>query len=540
MYELAKIFTFEKTLHAFKTMMLVLFAALLLAKAYSTLHWRIEHDTPVMLYASFLMNKYGFFPYRDIFEISMPGAYAFYYLMGRIVGFGDFAIHCVDLLLLSTLLAATFLFMRRFGNYVAIWSAVIFGLQYLVLSQTMTLQRDYIGVIPIAFALLAIPDKIDNQVRLARFAFIGLMFGLAVLIKPHLGIALPIVFGTLLAFRWQTVNKSMYDLILCAIATGLSLLLPIAIALIWLALNAALSPFMDMVVHYLPLYNDMTGDLEFIPQSLRISYLIQETLKFHYFIIIFLGALFSYYYALTNIGKNKANAISLTCLFLCTLSYLIYVSIAGKFWPYHYVPFAYFCSIATGLCFIRYTEKDSSEYVGKARKLFPMFILLVVSIVQLNLYNYVSNLSDELRAPLALVEKKYAPKGGRVDEIAHWLKSRLQPGDTVQPLDVTGGSVQGMLIAEAKIATKFILDWQFYFHVSSPYIQGLRKQFISQLYNSPPRFVIEVMTDKPWVSGVDTTNKFPELSSFLTDHYSIVFYGKGYEIWERHNNIEIQ
>ena len=166
--------------------------------------------------------------------------------------------------------------------------------------------------------------------------------------------------------------------------------------------------------------------------------------------------------------------------------------------------------------------------------------LLVVSIVQLNLYNYVSNLSDELRAPLALVEKKYAPKGGRVDEIAHWLKSRLQPGDTVQPLDVTGGSVQGMLIAEAKIATKFILDWQFYFHVSSPYIQGLRKQFISQLYNSPPRFVIEVMTDKPWVSGVDTTNKFPELSSFLTDHYSIVFYGKGYEIWERHNNIEIQ
>ena len=60
----------------------------------------------------------------------------------------------VDLTLLSALLVATYLLMARFGRSVATWSVILFGLIYLSEGQTMSLQRDYIGIMPIAFALL--------------------------------------------------------------------------------------------------------------------------------------------------------------------------------------------------------------------------------------------------------------------------------------------------------------------------------------------------------------------------------------------------
>ncbi len=101
------------------------------------------------------------------------------------------------------------------------------------------------------------------------------------------------------------------------------------------------------------------------------------------------------------------------------------------------------------------------------------------------------------------------PKDGRVDEIAAFLQSNFKPGDLVQPLDWTGGAVHAMLIARAQLATRFVYDFHFYHHISSPYIQGLRGQFIESMKETRPRFVIQITADdKPWVSGPDTTREF--------------------------------
>ena len=224
----------DKALKAFQTSMLVMFAALLLLKALTTLQWRMAQDTPLLHYAAFLMDRHHLVPYRDIFETSMPGTLAFHYLIGKLFGYGDAAFRVVDLTLLAVLLVATFLFMLRFGRLVAVWSALLFGLVYLAQGQAMSLQRDYVGVLPIAFALLCIPDKAGTPVRLWRFLATGLLFGLSVLIKPHLAIAIPIVFATLLAFRRHSQARSTRDLIRCAAVTGVSLLVPVTLALAWL------------------------------------------------------------------------------------------------------------------------------------------------------------------------------------------------------------------------------------------------------------------------------------------------------------------
>lgn len=63
----------------FQSALLFVLATTLLIKAYSSLTWRMEHDTPLLYYAAFMMDKHGLIPYRDIFETSMPGTFAFHY-----------------------------------------------------------------------------------------------------------------------------------------------------------------------------------------------------------------------------------------------------------------------------------------------------------------------------------------------------------------------------------------------------------------------------------------------------------------------------
>ena len=524
--------SFDKILLASQNIFLAIFAALFLLKAYTSLNWRMEHDTPILHYAAFLMNQYGLIPYRDILDTSMPGAFAFHYFIIKLFGYGDFAFRCVDLALLGALLVATYVFMRRFGRLVAVWAAVLFGLLYLSMGQEMSLQRDYVGIIPIAFALLCIPAKMDEPVQLVRFALVGLLFGMSVLIKPHLGIALPIVFGTLLVFRWHSRKKSMPDFVRCAAITGAATLIPVIIALAWLAANSALAPFINILFNVIPLYSSIMGGSIVLSGFARISYLIGATSKFGGFGAFFLSSLFAYYHVVMHADEDKASIISLKCLCFCTLAYAIYPALAGKFFQYHYMPFAYFCSISTGLCLFAWFRRNS-HLAHRAKQTLLLTALLIAVTLQLPLYEYVYTLDSDFRSG----SKTHAPKKGRVDEIAGWLKGRLRPGDTVQPLDITGGSIQGMLLAEARLATSFLTDYNFYHHVSSPIVQELRQSFIEQLHKASPRFIIDVFTaDKPF--GKDTTREFPELRQFINDHYTAAYIGEGYRIYQRMDEVQ--
>ena len=93
-----------------------------------------------------------------------------------------------------------------------------------------------------------------------------------------------------------------------------------------------------------------------------------------------------------------------------------------------------------------------------------------------------------------------SPKNGRVDEIAVWLDTNLEKGDLVQPLDwVEGGSIHAMLLANAKLATKYMYDYHFYHHISRDYIQKLRDDFIEELKKSNPRYLISIIEPiKTW------------------------------------------
>lgn len=516
--------------------LLAVFAVMLLLKAYTTLEWRMEHDTPLLHYAAFLMLKHDLTPYRDFFETSMPGTFAFHYLAASLFGFGDAAFRYIDLTLLGALLTATYLFMRRFGRFAAIWGVVLFGLIYLSKGQVMSLQRDYIGVIPVAFSLLAIPAAMGTPVRLARFALIGLLFGMSATIKPHLAIAFPVVFWALYIFRRNSQQSSLPDFLLSAAVSIAFLLVPVLLALAWLASHSALAPFLDMVFQYLPLHSAMDGNHKTISGLDRVNYVLLSTSMLGGYVALFVCALYGCYLAWKQSNDDKAARVSLICLGLCTLVYAIYPAPAGKFWPYHYMPFAYFCALSASLCLSGFTWPSNTGAPAakgwrlQAAKIFPVFMLVIAASIQLPLPKFVHTLSSDLRAG----PEAHAPKWGDVDEIAAWLKGRIKPGDTVQPLDWADGGIHAMLLAETRLATQFLYEYHFYHHISSPFIQDLRQSFISQLRKAQPRFIVKIRAKMPW--GEDTTNKFPELQKYLQDNYAVAHAGKYYQIYERINN----
>jgi hypothetical protein len=249
--------------------MLVSLTVLLFLKGIYSTRWRMEHDTPLLQYAALLMDQYDLFPYRDIFDLNMPGTFIFHFLVGRLFGYGDLAHRYVDLFLLGVLSLTTYFFMRRFGPLVGWGAAIVFPLIYLSHGQMVSLQRDYIGVIPIAFALLWIPAKSEGAVGLRRFAIVGALFGIALLFKPHLVLGFPIIHGGLLALRWAQRDRSTRDFLKTSGVSTLCLLFPALLVMIWLYANSALGHFIAIYSDYVPLYSSLSGDHVTTSGSLR-------------------------------------------------------------------------------------------------------------------------------------------------------------------------------------------------------------------------------------------------------------------------------
>ncbi|HAX68222.1 MAG TPA: hypothetical protein DCY14_01315 [Anaerolineae bacterium] len=207
------------------------------------------------------------------------------------------------------------------------------------------------------------------------------------------------------------------------------------------------------------------------------------------------------------------------------LIFAVYPALTGQFFPYHYIPFIYTIILVASLA-LNVEGRTSNVTTFDLR---PSTISLIAFL--LVTFATIRPSPTFLRQ---LEGKPIATSTDRAEQMAEYLEKNLEPGDKVQPLDWTGGSLLAMLKSRAPIATSYVFDFYFYHHVSNPYIQSLRADFMNQLQASEPRFIIEVTAiDKPWVSGEDTTRDFPELRMFLAENYSVTMEKEDYIIYER-------
>jgi hypothetical protein len=489
---------------------LIVFSVALLLLAVLSFRWHMQRDPPLFFYVSFLM-EHGKIPYKDIFEMNVPGTYLAYSIIGKITHYNESAIRCVDLFILLVIAILNWIWMKRIDSRSAWFGSVAWGFSYLGIGPEMSLQREYLILVPLLIGILI--SNVKNQTQKFSLSLItGFCFGFAATIKPHSLIGLV----ALLAFQYIDSRQNYIRKIL--IPTFIGVMLPLIGFGIWLYVIGAHQAFLDIVVNYWPLYTHINGQYTTISGTARLVYLFQKVRTFAGLGLWVAAAVMGSYVALFVISTNQIQKRQVTLLLFLAVAYTIYPIFAGQFFTYHWLLYLFFIIQLSSLCL----AKQPTE-LRPVQRMFPVLVLIFVIFTSLPVRVFFTMLT------------KHSPdkREERVNQISNFLKENIVPGDTVQPLDWTGGTIHALLRSKTMIATPFIYDFHFYHHVSNSYIQQLRNRFIQALTNSRPRFILQVTDeDKPWVSGADTTREFKELQSILDDQYKIVRKGDGYLIYQ--------
>jgi hypothetical protein len=490
------------------TIGLILLAVLLIAQAVFSLEWTPTHDAAPLFYEAFLMQN-GKMPYRDFFDFQMPGSFIAYYLLGAASGYGALRIRILDLLILAALIVITYFAMRRFGKLPAIAAGVLFGLKYLQGGPALALQREYLLLIFVSLALLVgLSDSLDFRKRLS----LGILFGFAAAIKPHASLGLlPFLLFDIASLRQRPGFSlaSVAKQVVLPAAIGFAI--PVSLIVLYLTLTRSLFPFLDIAFNYWKLYSQINGEMAVTPSAERTAYLLNQVWRLGGSGWWLLPAGFGLY-----LHRNR-QVYLLASLALC---YAIYPALSGQFFPYHYIPFIYLIVLLASLSTFPFPASNRSAFILHLSS----FILFAVILL---------NIRPSQTFIRQLEGRDIATSTDRAVEMERFLEKNLAAGDAVQPLDWTGGALLAMLETRAPLATSYVFDFYFYHHVSEPYIQSLRNDFMNELQAAQPRFIIEVTAiDKPWVSGEDTSRDFPELRTFLDEYYSVTIQKDDYLIYE--------
>lgn len=505
-----------RTISQFLSTAIAILGAALAMIAVLSLQWRFQHDTALLFYISFLIERFGYIPYRDIFDVNLPATYFTYGAIGRLTDYSELGVRLADLTLLGGLMWMTWRWMKEFGRHAAWAGAVVFGLVYLRLGPAVSLQREFLILLPVVGGIVVFA-RLKNHGPVVRSALTGLLFGVAALIKPQAILGFPV----LLIFEFIERRSEFRSVLVQAILPAVGgFFVPILIFLTYLSRNDALEPFYSIISQYYPLYSQLTGEQSTLAEGEKAGYLLGGYFQFGGFgwwlIPGAAGLFIAFWNGLPDPRKRQA-----VLLLALVIVYSLYPLLAGKFWHYHWLLFAFFSIQLGSVC-----VADQPVSSSLIRRLTPAAVFLAFAFFAAAPSSF---LLDQIRTgsiqPI---------KGGRVDAIAEFLRPRLQEGETVQTLDWTGGAAHALLQAKVKPATRFVYDVMFYHHSKGTYTQGLRREFATQLQLSRPRFIVEVFSeDKPWVKGKNTTMEFPELRSLISSEYMPVSMGNGYTIHER-------
>ena len=134
----------------------------------------MHSEGSVLHYLAWMIDVQAAVPYKDVFETAFPGSFLFHMGIGHFFGYEDGAFRFVDSCWLLALMWTTWRIMRRVDPVIAWITALGFGSLYFKSGAGMTLQRDYVGILPVALALLVV---LQHQWQVSTHQHASLRFG---------------------------------------------------------------------------------------------------------------------------------------------------------------------------------------------------------------------------------------------------------------------------------------------------------------------------------------------------------------------------
>ena len=467
--------------------------------------WPLIHDAPLMHYVAWLITQ-GLVPYRDVFDMNLPGIYLVHLAVIKTLGEGSLAWRLFDLGWLAATAVALWGYCRRMGDdWSGLGAALLFVLYHLAGGAWRAGQRDFLLALCLVLAAGGAARGWETGGALAPLAWGGLAAGAGMMIKPHVAVfwlaCAPIV---LLGSRRG--GRSTFAA--AAVWMGAGLAVP-AFVLGWLAIRGGLGPFAAIATEYvLPLYSRV-GDEP-----------IWRAMRGH----AYGWQIWTCLVALTLLGLAHRIAAPYGIRRALAVLGAVYggwhFASQGKGWEYHLYPLAVFlCALgsvalapASGATPRRW---DVAPRLSRAASL----AILVIAVAFLGIKGV-----DAADAPWI------AAKERRVSALVRDLQPLMVPGETVQVMDVTEGGIHALLRLHLRQPTRFLYDFHFFHDEGDPRIQALRAEFSRGLEEGRPAAVV-IFRDTWRRAGYARLDAWPAVARLLQADYRLAVEGDGYRIY---------
>ncbi len=479
---------------------LIASAPAIIACLIASFRWPLVHDAPLMHYIAWRILS-GAVPYRDLFDMNMPGVYVLHILVLKIFGPSDLGWRLFDLVWLLFTAGAIYLLCRPVSRWGGLLGAVFFFCYHLSVGAINMGQRDFLLCV---FLLLSAHFSALSVERRAspKWALLGgLCLGAGVTIKPYCALY-GIFIITLIVLR-AYFDGSPWVREVLSFAAG-SVVAPFLLG-IWLVRTGGLGPMLDITFKFLaPFYSKMgNGDtltLALLPLRLNQLWIFVTLLAW----------------------RRIAKSLRYWLMVLGTAFGWFSFVLQGKGWDYHLYPFNVFLCALLGVSLASLLQRRALATKVLGFSCLSLFMLLIAlrcwSVSQ-------TPMSSDLMAN----------KVTTVKCLAAYLRPRIDPSrDTVQIMDEAEGGIHALFLLRAAEPTRFIYDYQFLPDFQSQYAQALRTEFEEGLRTRPPKYIVVFNRPLQGPSGHDRVKlEFPDLNRLLTQSYNLEFSSFAYDVYAR-------
>jgi hypothetical protein len=467
-----------------------------------SINWPLVQDGPVMHYIAQRMLA-GAVPYRQIFDINLPGSYLFSLFIIRFLGSGSLAWRLFDLAwLLATALIAG-LFCYRFSNLAAVLSFIFVIAYHLNGGPYDVGQRDFFLVIMLLGASFFFAKYVEKKNAHYPLFVSGLCIGFSITIK-HTPALLAFIFSAIVIWiKIHHPKEILKDIGLLAAGCAI---IPIAI-LIWLVSNNALNSFIQIMVQFnLQIYTHFYN-LSFI--DLLATILIGEN---SYWIVLV------FFLPIIILFKNKLRQTPRFWIAMAgLLAGILHFFVQDKGWRYHLYPYSVFLLILIAIVISEYITKDLIS------RLFALVSLCLVAFILASNLLAISNTDQSLIAIKPVVPQL----------VSDLQSFHLSNTDTVQVMGGAEGGLQALYMLNMKEPTRFIYDVQFLYHPEKQFVKDVRTEFVQSLITNKPKLIIIFKTEYMQPdNGVGRFDNFPEFINLLNNNYHIDPSRNDYVIYE--------
>lgn len=444
-----------------------------------TAHWKQVNDPAQLHYLCFLMD-HGMAPYRDLFEINMPGIYLVNWSVMHSLGAGSAAWRLFDFSLMAIAAWAMIAIAWPYDWLAGVFGATLFILFHGRDGAGQEGQRDFIIAVLLLCAYAFLFECFRSRRKWPMFAF-GLCAGMAGTIKPT-PLPFALVLLVLVAIQWKQAGEPVGKPVLYAL---LGFVAPLAIVCAFLFSKHALGSFWYLLRVELPFYETLGR----VPVSTLLTLMATSSIKTLALIAMTIAVMKRDWW------NWEGKLLVLGILF----GFASYFG-QGKAFPYHRYPMMAFLLLWAGLQIIP---------ALRAQRMVRMFAIAGVSFAMIVAALYVRE----------AVHKVWDPEfsDSLTADLNHLGGRRLS--GHVQCIDMPADCDSALYRMRLVQSTGLFYDYLIFGSAQQQVIRDLRRRFWWQFQSNTPQVVVVGTGLFPYGRGYAKLASWPLFEQVLADEY---------------------